>query len=114
MNNRPFPIIQGSAERFDPSGAPESIPWGLLEPHEAQAVRNHSQSLRRLAERGGLSTCEAIAVIEDRRWCKMERKDAAEKLNDMVADWKRLQKKPPGLLEQGAVRLLSIFLRRKK
>ena len=30
-------------------------PWALLEPHEAQARANHGgQSLKRLAERGGL------------------------------------------------------------
>jgi hypothetical protein len=45
-----------------------SVPWSLLAPHEAQAVRNHSQSLERLAQRGGLSACEALAVIEGRKW----------------------------------------------
>jgi hypothetical protein len=44
----------------------KAIPWSLIEPHERQAERNQSQTLKRLAERGGLSPCEAVAVIEGR------------------------------------------------
>jgi hypothetical protein len=43
-----------------------TIPWALIAPHEKQAQRNHYQTLERLAERGGLSAREALAVIEDR------------------------------------------------
>lgn len=40
------------------------IPWALIAPHEAQAMKNHGgQSLRRLAERQGLSPCEAMCAI---------------------------------------------------
>lgn len=40
------------------------IPWELIAPHEAQAVKNHGgQTLQRLAERGGLSPCEALCAI---------------------------------------------------
>lgn len=42
-----------------------SIPWELIAPHEQQALRNHSQSLEKLTSRGGLSPCEAVAVLED-------------------------------------------------
>jgi hypothetical protein len=31
---------------------PLTVPWDFLAPHEAQAQRNHSQTLKRLAERG--------------------------------------------------------------
>lgn len=44
------------------------IPFAMIAPHEAQALRNHSQSLERLAQRGGLAACEAIDIIEGRRW----------------------------------------------
>ncbi len=44
------------------------IPFAMIEPHEEQAKRNHSQSLERLAQRGGLAACEAIDIIEGRRW----------------------------------------------
>ena len=46
----------------------KEVPWSLLAPHERQAISNHSQSLERLAQRGGLSPCEALAVIEGRSW----------------------------------------------
>jgi len=42
------------------------IPLAMLAPHEVHALRNHGQTLERLAERGGISTSEAIAILEDR------------------------------------------------
>lgn len=47
------------------------IPWSLIAPHESQARANHGQTLERLAERGGLGSCEAVAILEDRRWHRM-------------------------------------------
>lgn len=44
------------------------IPFAMIAPHEVQAQRNHGQSLERLAQRGGLAACEAIDIIEGRRW----------------------------------------------
>lgn len=51
--------------RFPIQNAPTlaSIPWSLIAPHEGQALANHQQTLERLAERGGLSACEALLVI---------------------------------------------------
>lgn len=54
------------------------IPWEVIAAHEEQAMRNHSQTLQRLAERGGLSYCEALAVIDDRPWCPMRQVDAKQ------------------------------------
>lgn len=47
-----FPIMRGPA-----------VPWSLIAPYESQARENHGQSLKRLAERGGLSMCEAMAIM---------------------------------------------------
>lgn len=48
------------------------IPWSMIAPHEMQARTNHGgQTLRRLAERGGLGADEAIAVLNDRRFQRM-------------------------------------------
>lgn len=52
-----FPILNDPMIR--------AIPWAALQPHEAQARRNHSQSLRTLASRGGLSICEAYHILKD-------------------------------------------------
>lgn len=70
-----FPVLWGyrAAEEMKAcaKGSPFvviAIPWAMIGPHERQAVRNHSQTLKRLAERGGLSPGEAIAVLDDRHW----------------------------------------------
>jgi hypothetical protein len=52
------------------------VPWRFIEPHEAQALRNHDQTLERLAERGGLCPSEMLAVVEDRRWVQMNERTA--------------------------------------
>lgn len=49
-----------------PDRCPVSIPWKMIEPHEAQARVNHGQSLARLHQRGGLSPRELYAVLLDR------------------------------------------------
>ncbi|CAN2532584.1 hypothetical+protein [Methylocapsa aurea] len=59
-----------------------AIPMKMLEPHERQAQNNHGQSLKRLAERGGLGACEANAILEDRSWC---RQGLVESYNALLA-----------------------------
>jgi hypothetical protein len=55
---RLFPIQDGPA-----------IPWSVIEPFDFQCRRNHGgQTLERIAERGGLSVLEAIAVLQAREW----------------------------------------------
>jgi hypothetical protein len=49
-------------------GGLRTIPWDLIAPHERQAKKNHSQSLERLNERGGLSIHELYAVLNDLPW----------------------------------------------
>lgn len=66
-----------------------SIPWAMLTPHEAQAQRNHSQTLQRLAERGGLAPCEAVAILEDRPWRQMKLQQAYADLAAHVAAFSR-------------------------
>lgn len=53
------------------------IRMDLLKSHEAQAFKNHGgQSLKRLRERGGLSHCEAVAILMDRPWREMNPAEA--------------------------------------
>lgn len=61
------------------------IPWAMIAPHEAQAQANHSQSLKRLDERGGLSAAEALAVLQDRRYRDMPRSRANLELLALIA-----------------------------
>lgn len=44
------------------------VPMEFMQRFEQQAIRNHSQSISRLAERGGLTPQEAMAVIQGRSW----------------------------------------------
>ena len=62
------------------------IPWDVIEPHEEQALKNHGQTLKRLAERGGLSVCEAVAVLEDRPWCAMIESQAIVRLMELIKE----------------------------
>jgi hypothetical protein len=74
-----FPIHLGS------DGRKAYIPRAMIAPHEEWAQRNHSQSLQRLAERGGLGWCEALAVLENRRWSRDEAAQA--KVLKLWHDW---------------------------
>lgn len=61
MDRSVFPIMDGKFIR--------GIPLDMIAAHEEQAKRNHGgQNLAGLSRRGGLSPCEAIAVLEDRSW----------------------------------------------
>lgn len=44
---------------------PHRVPWALVQGHEKQADRNHSQTLDGLASRGGLSPAELYCVLHD-------------------------------------------------
>ena len=52
MANERFPIQDGP-----------SVPWAFMAPHEAQARKNHGQTLEGLAKRGGLGCAEAWVII---------------------------------------------------
>jgi hypothetical protein len=69
---RMFPVLFGYDRKNKAAllaaGCPESVPWRLLAPHEQRAWRNHSQTLERLASRGGLAVNEMVWIIEDRGW----------------------------------------------
>lgn len=53
-----------------------TIDWQLVADHGQQAERNHSQSVRRLAERGGLSWCDMHAVLHNKAWERVDANDA--------------------------------------
>ena len=55
--------------------------------HEKQALINHGRSIVELAENGGIDWSEMVAVLEDRPWRWMSVDDAAERLEELFADW---------------------------
>lgn len=61
------------------------IPWEIIEPHEAQARANHGgQSLRQLADRGGLSPAEALAVMADQPFAVLRSHEQAEAYRQLL------------------------------
>ena len=81
MSNRTFPIMNHG----EPKCCPSSIPWDIIAGHEEQAYHNHGQSLELLASRGGLSPCEAVAILEDRGWVKeRDREVVCKRLLDLA------------------------------
>jgi hypothetical protein len=62
---------------------PLSVPMILL--NEEWAQKNHSQTLKRLAERGGLDPTEIMANVERRPWHRMNRDDAIKQVNKLLA-----------------------------
>jgi hypothetical protein len=67
-NVKTFPVLWQCTPRerteLRKAECPVSVPWDLVAPHQLQASKNHSQSIARLAERGGLSPSELVAVID--------------------------------------------------
>lgn len=93
MTERMFPILMSTLRRAEVlhairghpcAFAVVGVPWSLIAPHEAQALRNHSQTLDRLAERGGLSAAEAVAVLEDRPFRLMTDGEAHSRLGGLI------------------------------
>lgn len=62
-----FPVLQQGSRAYiaelELAGCPAAVPWSLVKPHEKQAQANHGQSLKRLAERGGLSPAELVHLL---------------------------------------------------
>jgi hypothetical protein len=68
-----------------------TIPWEAIARHEKQAMSNHGQTIKRLAERGGLDWVEVLSVMEDRKWIRMDpdkaRKRFWELLECLIIIW---------------------------
>lgn len=67
------------------------LPWAMMLEHQAQALKNHDQTILTLANRCGLSPCEALAVLEDRDWREMPIAECHSKLKDKFNDWWAMQ-----------------------
>lgn len=79
-----FPIMFSERSRINESA---SIPWEVIAPHEQQALKNHGQTLERLAQRGGLSYGEAYAVLNDREWKRLDEKECELAVLRIVRDF---------------------------
>lgn len=85
MAERRFPVLdQRPRQEQLAIPWPSHVPWSLLEPHESQALKNHGQTLERLAQRHGLSLCEMLAIIERRPWRRMGDQEALDGITALV------------------------------
>lgn len=82
-----FPVLPYHVhprEQKNYEDCPKSIDWELLRPHRRQVWRNHGQTLTRLAQRGGLSPDELVAVLEDRCRHSMSDQDSITRLKQLI------------------------------
>jgi hypothetical protein len=82
LKGKRFPVLSGGM----------TVPWQMLAPHEPQAYSNHTQTLQRLAERGGLSWAEVLCVLESRSWGhdrELTDEQAKPKVLALVAEYER-------------------------
>jgi hypothetical protein len=63
-----FPVIVPLKGSMFNENCPQWIDWAKIAPFEKQALENHSQTLLRLSQRGGLSPREIYAVMKWRGW----------------------------------------------
>jgi hypothetical protein len=82
-----FPLVVDKDRGLAFPEAPTALPWPLVAAHENQALINHGQSIAELAENGGIEWSEMVAVLEDRPWHWMSVDEAAERLDELFADW---------------------------
>ena len=80
----PFDFMEAEIVRCAGLELIPAIPWGLIEQHKTQALKNHTRTIEQLAQLCGLSACEAVAVLEDRPWRRMRPDEAYARLAELV------------------------------
>jgi len=65
----------------------KTIPFRLIKPYEDRVRRNHSQSLERLAQRGGLGAIELYAAIREIPLNEAMRNVSAEDARRIINQW---------------------------
>jgi hypothetical protein len=98
MTEHTFPVLLQENRTLEREiyamGCPKSVPWDFIASHREQCHKNHDQSPERLAERGGLSPQEMIAVVTGQRmWdvVRLSYKVAIPELLRLIGEWKREQ-----------------------
>lgn len=72
--------------KFPIFGTRFKILWEAIATHEKQAMSNHGQTIKRLAGRGGLDWVEALAVMKDRKWVKLDSEVTRKKVLSIVSE----------------------------
>lgn len=62
------------------------ISWVAIATPEKPAMSNHGQMIKRLEEGGDLDWMEALAVMEDRKWVRLDSEFARKKALSIVSE----------------------------
>lgn len=85
MNDRTFPIL----------GTGQSVPYAFVEQFARRLHGNHSQTVERLAQRGGLSWCELFFAMHDKQfpWSSQINKafPFEQKVRSAIVEWESMQ-----------------------
>lgn len=81
-----FPVMNAALELRRQK---DYVPLGWVMRHERQCLSNHSQTVKELARRGGLSHKELYAVLMDKRYhdVKMTEDECKKVIHNMVVTW---------------------------
>jgi hypothetical protein len=89
-----FKVHPGDLSNKNLTNVPITVPWGIL--NEDQAKENHSQTLTRLNERGGLGVLEMLNNIDKVRLeFRGTNQSEVDRLNKLVADYMSENSKAP-------------------
>ena len=84
MPFRTFPIPPDDRSLLP--DAPAAVAWDVLDERRWRVLRNHGDTPEGLAERGGLSWCELVAILEDRPWRPMPARAAHERFRRLTTE----------------------------
>lgn len=79
-----------------------NIPREIIASRRERVLKDYGISIEDAESRGGLSVCEAIAVIEDRPWSYVPVQDAYARLARYVRDYERTEEERATRVEKRA------------
>ena len=103
QGRKQFPILGSQGAKID---------WQLVAGHGAQARLNHSQTVERLAELGGLSWSELHAVLHNREWQKIDTNDAMIACRSLEARYLAAITTPPAAVVEAMEKALRAISER--
>ena len=78
-----YPVLYDYSDKPDRhQNWPRTVPWDFIAEHEKQCQRNHSQTAAMLAQRGGLSLREIVAIVSDKDFYAVPKMT-----NDEATEW---------------------------
>ncbi len=64
------------------------LPWAMIQPCGRRLMLNFGSTLSDMVLRGGLSVCEAVAVLNDEPFTLLTQQQAEDDLAKRIAEWR--------------------------